>query len=126
MTRQILQHASPDSPAHAQVRANGLVVFVPKYGIEGPVYLTEKAKATQLDQTGARGQNRLRQAQAEEEWVLDEERQSVAARDGSARYTVFDKAAVAISVVEGAGHRRQLLLQLADRALLPAAEQAQA
>ena len=25
-------------------RTNGVVVFVPKYGIEGPVYLTEKAK----------------------------------------------------------------------------------
>ena len=39
---------------------------------------------------------------------------------------VHDKAAVRISVVEGAGHRRQLLLQLVDRALLPAAEQAHA
>jgi predicted metal-dependent RNase len=27
-----------------QVRTNGVVVFVPKYGIEGPVYLTEKAR----------------------------------------------------------------------------------
>ena len=27
-----------------QVRTNGVVVFVPKYGIEGPVYLTDKAK----------------------------------------------------------------------------------
>ena len=58
--------------------------------------------------------------------MLDEERQSVASRDGSVRYTIFDKAAVRISVTEGAGHRRQLLLQMADRSLLPASEQAQA
>ena len=38
------------------------------------------------------------------------------------RIRVFDKAAVRISVVEGAGHRRQLLLQLVDRAALPPSE----
>ncbi len=25
-----------------QVRQNGIIIFVPKYGIEGPVYLTAK------------------------------------------------------------------------------------
>lgn len=110
------------------MRANGLVIFVPKYGIEGPVYLTEKAKRTQLDQAGGPqgGAAAAGKPPAEEEWVLDEELQSVAARDGRARYTVFDKAAVRISVAEGAGRRRQLLLELVDRSLLPAAEQAQA
>lgn len=31
--------------ASLQVRANGLIVFVPKYGIEGPVYLEDSAAA---------------------------------------------------------------------------------
>lgn len=31
--------------AWLQVKANGLIVFVPKYGIEGPVYLTGKEAA---------------------------------------------------------------------------------
>ncbi len=109
------------------MRANGLVVFVPKYGIEGPVYLTEKGRAGAAARTGGVPSAAAAHAEAqEEEFVLDEEKQSVASRDGSVRYTVFDRAAVRISVVEGAGHRRQLLLQMVDRALLPASEQAQA
>lgn len=35
---------------------------------------------------------------------------------------IFDKAAVRISVVEGAGHRRSLQLELIDRSELPASE----
>lgn len=46
----------------------------------------------------------------------------IASKDGRVRIRVFDKAAVRISVVEGAGHRRQLLLQLVDRAALPPSE----
>lgn len=33
-----------------QVKANGLVVFVPKYGIEGPVYLVTKDAANNVNQ----------------------------------------------------------------------------
>ncbi len=47
-----------------QVRANGFIVFVPKYGIEGPVYLVEKG------------------ADAEAAWTMDEVKQTVARADG--------------------------------------------
>lgn len=50
-----------------QVRANGFIVFVPKYGIEGPVYLTEK------------------RADAEAAWTMDEAKQTVASADGATR-----------------------------------------
>jgi len=110
--------------AHAQVRANGVIVFVPKYGIEGPVYLTERPG-------GGAAPARARApaaapACAGAELVLDEEKQTVSSRDGDVRFTVFDMAAVRIAVAEAAGHRRQLVLELADRALLPDSEKAAA
>jgi exosome complex exonuclease DIS3/RRP44 len=111
-----------------QVKANGLVVFVPKYGIEGPVYLTSKAKEQQRQNVGASASGQKGVAGSEEaadEYMLDEEKQTVVSKDGNRRFTVFDKAAVQISVVEGTGRRRQLLLQLVERSLLPASEQAQ-
>ena len=108
-----------------QVKANGLVVFVPKYGIEGPVYLTGKAKEQQRQQVGASSSDTSGKDVAADEYTLDEDKQTVVSKDGSRRFTVFDKAAVQISIVEGTGRRRQLLLQLVDRSLLPASEQAQ-
>lgn len=80
------------SAAHAavgQVKANGLVVFVPKFGIEGPVYLVAKDAVNNQQQ----------------QYILDEEKQTVMSADGRTRFTVFDKCAVRISVEEGASHR---------------------
>ena len=112
------------TPAHlCQVRANGLIVFVPKYGIEGPVYLTEKP-ASAASAPVAAPAHAPQGADACPDYVLDEERQTVASRDGLVRFTVFDMAAVRITVAEGAGHRRQLVLELVDRALLPESEKA--
>ena len=102
-----------------QVRANGLVVFVPKYGIEGPVFLTEKAKHDSMQGIGKAAPDASPGNQA---FQLADDHQAIASADGSLRIRVFDKAAVRISVVEGTGHRRQLLLQLVDRADLPHAE----
>ena len=93
-----------------QVKANGLIVFVPKYGIEGPIYLTEKQDKN------------AKQQQQQEQWLLDEERQTVRSVDGRQCFTVFGKCAVRITVEEGAGHRRSLVLQLASRELVPEAE----
>ena len=101
-----------------QVRANGLVVFVPKYGIEGPVYLTEKAKHDSMQGIG----KAPAAPSGSQAFQLEGDQQAIASADGSLRIRVFDKAAVRISVVEGTGHRRQLLLQLVDRAELPRAE----
>lgn len=80
-----------------KVRQNGIIVFVPKFGIEGPVYFVAKG------------------AEAEAAFTIDETKQCVSAVDGSASYTVFDKVAVFIKVEEAAGGRRQLVLTLASR-----------
>lgn len=50
-----------------QVKANGLIVFVPKYGIEGPVYLVTRDN----NKKGAAA------AVDEPQFVLDEEAQAV-------------------------------------------------
>uniref|UniRef100_A0A383VI63 Uncharacterized protein n=1 Tax=Tetradesmus obliquus TaxID=3088 RepID=A0A383VI63_TETOB len=92
-----------------KVKQNGLVVFVPKYGIEGPVYLTPKDAANN--------------ANATQQFVLDEEKQTVVSTDGSIRFAVFDKCAVRITVEEGASHRRSLLLALVPRSELPGTDQ---
>lgn len=80
-----------------QVKANGLVVFVPKYGIEGPVYFYERG------------------SEEASQYVLDDAAQTVHSAGGKLLYTIFDKAAVRISVREGFGHRRQLVLELTSR-----------
>jgi exosome complex exonuclease DIS3/RRP44 len=94
-----------------QVKANGLVVFVPRYGIEGPVFLTDK-DGNSLAPGAADEQ------QQQPQFVLDEDKQTVVAADGSARYSVFDKCAVRISVVEGAARRRSIKLALVPRSEL--------
>ena len=118
-----------------QVRANGLIIFVPKYGIEGPVYLTKKASSTDQDSrssshvqastTASNGTTADSQSasSSQDEFVLDEDKQMVVSKDGRRSYTVFDKAAVRISVEETFGHRRHLQLMLVDRSTLPVSEQ---
>ncbi|EFN55177.1 hypothetical protein CHLNCDRAFT_35599 [Chlorella variabilis] len=129
--------------ADARVRANGLIVFVPKYGIEGPVYLDDDddAAAAAADGGGGEGPGSTASgahsaggrpgqgrkggaaAAADGKYVYDEEQQTVRSRDGATRYTVFDKCAVRICVEEAAGNRRQLVLRLVPRSELAAAEQ---
>lgn len=113
-----------------KVRANGLIVFVPKYGIEGPVYLEDSAAAAAADGAGSSdggGAGGRRKggaaATADSNFVYDEEKQTVRSKDGSTHYTVFDKCAVRITVEEAQGNRRQLVLRLVPRSELPAAEQ---
>lgn len=101
------------------MRANAVILFVPKYGIEGPVYFAEKPKTTpQKAKPGA-----APEPAAESEFTLDASRQRVVSRDGSREYAVFDKAAVRISVEETHGNRRQLKLEIVDRSELPLSEQ---
>ncbi|KAL4433106.1 hypothetical protein ABPG77_006533 [Micractinium sp. CCAP 211/92] len=113
-----------------KVRANGLIVFVPKYGIEGPVYLEEAAAAAAAaadgpgsSSGGAGGRRKGGAAAADSNFIYDEEKQTVRSKDGSTHYTVFDKCAVRITVEEAQGNRRQLVLRLVPRSELPAAEQ---
>ncbi|DBA70092.1 TPA: hypothetical protein ACH3X2_012255 [Trebouxia sp. C0005] len=118
-----------------RVRANGLILFVPKYGIEGPVYLTKKESSKNQDSrssnhvqastTASNGTTADSQSasSSQDEFVLDEDKQMVMSKDGRRSYTVFDKAAVRISVEETFGHRRHLQLMLVDRSTLPVSEQ---
>lgn len=57
-----------------QVRANGLIVFVPKYGIEGPVYLSSKESSSAKEKDA--------------DLILDEELQTLKSRNGDWSYTV--------------------------------------
>lgn len=78
-----------------RVKSNGLIVFVPKYGIEGSIMLEEQAV------------------------ILDEESQTLKQKsDGSVLYRIFDRCAVKIRVEEGFGRRKTLILGLVSRDLL--------
>jgi exosome complex exonuclease DIS3/RRP44 len=81
-----------------------LFVFVPKYGIEGPVHFDDESSSV---------------------LIFDEEKQTVRTNNndgGRVLYTVFDQCAVRISVKEGYGKRRWLSLEFVDRGLLPVSE----
>ena len=88
-----------------------MIVFIPKYGIEGTVVLVPKA---------ADSENTI--VKSDTSFVLDEEKQTVSLRNGTRAYTVFDKVAVRISIIVGAAHRRQLSLEWVDRDQLPLSE----
>ncbi|KAJ9518542.1 hypothetical protein QJQ45_018546, partial [Haematococcus lacustris] len=106
-----------------KVKSNGLVVFVPKFGIEGPLYLTARSATDANNSAGAVATAaRSGKAAVEPEYVLDDEKQTVTARDGSMQFRVFDPCAVRISVQEGVAHRRSLLLELVPRDQLPPSE----
>lgn len=64
------------------MRSNGLIVFVPKYGIEGPVYLEDSAAAAAAAADGGTGpgsgsgrKQGAVAAAAESNYVYDEEKQ---------------------------------------------------
>ncbi|KAF6154330.1 hypothetical protein GIB67_026786 [Kingdonia uniflora] len=77
-----------------KIRANGFIVFVPKYGIEGLLYLTPK---------GGSGAG---------EWVVDEEHQKVKKMDGSISYSVLQIVKIHMEVVEPQPNRPKLELTL--------------
>ncbi|XP_010270516.1 PREDICTED: exosome complex exonuclease RRP44 homolog A [Nelumbo nucifera] len=77
-----------------KIRSNGFIVFVPKYGIEGPVYLTAR---------GEKGGG---------EWFVDEEHQKVKKTDGSIIYSVLQTVRIHLEVVEPQPNRPKLQLTL--------------
>ncbi|KAF9618769.1 hypothetical protein IFM89_002464 [Coptis chinensis] len=76
-----------------KIRTNGFIVFVPKYGIEGPVYLTPR---------GEKGGD----------WFVDEEHQKVKKMDGSISYSVLQVVRIHMEVVEPQPNRPKLQLTL--------------
>ena len=83
--------------ARVQVRANGLIVFIPKYGIEGTVHLNPKDKDPASASEGQPSHGAAA-SEAAGSFLLDEEKQTVASPDGSLAYTVFDKVSSAQAV----------------------------
>ncbi|KAM7515994.1 hypothetical protein LguiA_005577 [Lonicera macranthoides] len=77
-----------------KLRSNGFIVFVPKYGIEGPVYLMAR---------GEKGGG---------EWVVDEQQQKVKKIDGSVSYSVLQSVRIHMEVVEPQPNRPKLQLTL--------------
>ena len=74
-----------------QVRANGLIIFIPKYGIEGTVHLNPKDSEGPSEAPRSNGAASEAASEAAGSFLLDEEKQTVASPDGSLAYTVFDK-----------------------------------
>ena len=100
-------------------RANGLIVFVPKYGIEGPV-LFDAADADDAEPPRKRAKAAPGVAS---EWELSEDGCAVAHRGGGARFTLFDRVAVRLKVVSSAvAKRERLSVSLADLSDIKAEE----
>ncbi|XVF18164.1 hypothetical protein REPUB_Repub10bG0188800 [Reevesia pubescens] len=77
-----------------KIRSNGFIVFVPKYGIEGPVYLTTR---------GEKGGG---------EWYVDEQQQKIVKMDSSLSYSVLQTVRIHMEVVEPQPNRPKLQLTL--------------
>ncbi|KAJ4839032.1 Exosome complex exonuclease RRP44 A [Turnera subulata] len=77
-----------------KMRSNGFIVFVPKYGIEGPVYLT-----TRSEKGGG-------------EWFVDEQQQKIKKMDGSISYGILQTVQIHLEVVEPQPNRPKLQLTL--------------
>ncbi|KAA3459095.1 exosome complex exonuclease RRP44-like protein A [Gossypium australe] len=81
-----------------KIRSNGFIVFVPKYGIEGPVYLTGR---------GEKGSG---------EWHVDEQQQKIVKMDNSNNnslsYSVLQSVRIHMEVVEPQPNRPKLQLTL--------------
>ncbi|XP_057422449.1 exosome complex exonuclease RRP44 homolog A isoform X2 [Lotus japonicus] len=77
-----------------KIRSNGFFVFVPKYGIEGPVYLTTRAEKGNGD------------------WYVDEQEQKIKKMDGSVSYSILQSVQIHMEVVEPQPNRPKLQLTL--------------
>ncbi|KAI5437876.1 hypothetical protein KIW84_023843 [Lathyrus oleraceus] len=76
------------------IRSNGFFVLVPKYRIEGPVYLTTR------DEKGSG------------EWYVDEQEQKIKKMDGSSSYNILQTVQIHMEVVEPQPNRPKLQLTL--------------
>ncbi|KAI3462305.1 hypothetical protein Pfo_018968, partial [Paulownia fortunei] len=77
-----------------KIRSNGFIVFVPKFGIEGPVYLMPR---------GQKGGG---------EWIINEQQQKIKKIDGDVSYGVLQTVRIHMEVVEPQPNRPKLELTL--------------
>ncbi|CAI5461475.1 unnamed protein product [Closterium sp. Yama58-4] len=96
------------------VRSNGLIVFVPKYGIEGPVYLVPK-EPPKGKAAAVAAANKLDGYAPSSDWVVDEKTQTVESKDGKRRFKVLDTVTVHIEVIEPQPNRPKLSLTLVSQ-----------
>ncbi|GJP42957.1 hypothetical protein CLOM_g2477 [Closterium sp. NIES-68] len=96
------------------VRSNGLIVFVPKYGIEGPVYLMPK-EPPKGKAVAIAAASKLDGNVASSDWVVDEKTQTVESKDGKRRFKVLDTVTVHIEVIEPQPNRPKLSLTLVNQ-----------
>eukprot|EP00854_Cymbomonas_tetramitiformis_P002795 gene2795-3587_t len=85
-----------------KVKENGMVVFVPKFGIEAMVYLNPKGVE-------------------EKAFELNMETQKITNAAEDLSYQIFDKVFVQISVAEVPPHGRKLMLKLVEESEVPVA-----
>eukprot|EP00850_Spirogloea_muscicola_P015313 SM000116S24234 [mRNA] locus=s116:202438:210497:+ [translate_table: standard] len=88
-----------------KIRANGFIVFVPKYGIEGPVYLVPRDNERKRHTTTAI-------PALEGDWVVDEAAQTLSLSGNAQCFKVLDQVQVHIAVVEPQPNRPKLALTL--------------
>lgn len=74
-----------------KIRSNGFIVFVPKFGIEGPVFLNKGG-----------------------EWLVDEQQQKVKKSDRNVTYSLLQTVKLHMEVVEPQPHRPKLQLTLIE------------
>ncbi|KAL0431035.1 UNVERIFIED_CONTAM: Exosome complex exonuclease RRP44A, partial [Sesamum radiatum] len=77
-----------------KIRSNGFIVFVPKYGIEGPIYLMPR---------GQKGGG---------EWIIDEQQQKIKKVNGKESYGVLQTVRIHMEVKEPQPNRPKLELTL--------------
>ncbi|CAA6655841.1 unnamed protein product [Spirodela intermedia] len=75
-----------------KIRANGFIVFVPKFGIEGPVYLVKRGEKS--------------------DWLVDEANQRVTKAGSGVNYRVLQAVKIHMEVVEHQPNRPKLELTL--------------
>ncbi|KAG0616163.1 hypothetical protein M758_5G094800 [Ceratodon purpureus] len=83
-----------------KIRSNGFIVFIPKFGIEGPVYLVGK------EAKGSSGSSN------DGMWEVDDESQIIRSTDGSRTFKVLNTVRIRIEVVEPQPNRQKLQLTL--------------
>ncbi|XP_077231136.1 ribonuclease II family protein [Tasmannia lanceolata] len=76
-----------------KIRANGFIVFVPKFGIEGPIYLKQRGQDTG-------------------EWLVDEEHQRVTKLGTNVSFSVLQTVRIHMEVVEPQPNRPKLQLNV--------------
>ena len=95
-----------------RVKANGVVVFVPKFGIEAPLVFDEADENADEDEAEKNGRNERRKNDAKR-CVFDEDAMRVTDPSGKT-WTIFDALHVRIEIEELPARRSRLAIRAVD------------